>query len=1504
MMTTTRKTIKCEVEAPHKNCDYETERISPYCEDTVGMKEFDVDFDISQFESFNVRRKYVYLSYKGRKMKLKKQSFEIMMNAGIERVTSKFWDTVDVVDDTIDTWEEFKSLPSYKVLKRIMEYIVVGTPVGEWQFVHDLGYDEIAQTMLRRKLFSGPNLFMNAVKMIKYVSAALRRYRASGEIVDILHSGRSYQRWYTTAMNVKRLAPYLSNLEPHGLSIYHFIRDLNECLDQGTSIYKSVKASRYDDKIVSQIMNDLRLIKANFLTKSASMKERRSPIAFLVYGNTGVAKSQFTKLLYTHYAKTFDLPAEDNYRYVRLAVDKHWNNFGSHMWCVQLDDIAFMHPNKAMSGDPSVMEILQIINNVPFVPTQAAIEDKGKTPMFAKLVVGTTNTPHLNAQYYFANYYAVRRRFPYMIRITPKEHLRKGDMIDTSKIPEISNEYPDFWIIEVKKVRVETHNNVPQVMEDLVHTFDDIYTFLAWYSKVCIEHEKIQDRAQQCEVEYKRINLCKLCYHPDFKCICNFVDQSSDYDQHMVNRSYWKHLLNSILGAYVFSWLDRILPACVTNRIRFYIFACMESRYRETYFYKLGETVRSYKISREMKLAFFTTIVMVGIYIFYRMWKQDDILIPETTDGCKPLNEVDKPNFYKNDYEVTQFDVPVGSCSTVNMSRDEFIKIVSNNLITIRAKHMKENNLLVRDNKALCLRGNIYVVNTHFFEDMKDPEFTLIQDKAQHINGNFRFVGKFKILKQEGDLTYLRIDSIPPKKDITNFIPRRSYRGVFAGFYISRSDNGSLTINDFSRVKRGPTPEGLDAIFSTTQERTRIGFCGSVLIMETPSGFIMAGLHGAALQDHEDPDVATISVAVAYPLTSEIIKELEFSPASGIMKVESGSIKLVKELHRKSPLCETDGYAYVYGSLKGYVSKSHSRVKPTPINQDVKELFNKEDTHGPPVMGGNQPWKIALAPTLKPSNKIDSDILDQVVKDFTNEILTLLPKNELDLITPYDWDIVVNGKAGVQYVDKINTASSMGWPWNKSKKYFLHRDINSSQPMGVTFPQDIWDKVESIENSYRTGTLVHPVFRTNLKDEPLPLRKIKSQKTRVFTSCPIDWCLVVRKWTLPIIRVIQRNRFIFEAQPGIVAQSTDWEELHKYLCSKGPNYFAGDYENYDKRLPPALMRAGFQIMRNLAEAAGQHEMSKMIACICSDSIYPFMVYKSEVIQAFGSLPSGVPVTAILNSLVGSLIMRYAYAVLKKEHNLPCDASDFKRYVALVTYGDDNAAGVSNQRKWFNHVNVSRVLRDQLDLVYTMADKEAESVPFIDIEDVTFLKRSFRWDSDYKAILGPLDPASLFKMLTQWIPSKTVSQEQQMESVAMSCMREAAFHGKETYEFYRRSLREILEKNNIPVRDGLVFPDYDILIASFLLSSKYNKNFNDVMNRHNDHMRSMINDRSVLRYTNLNPKECDLPDSESVESEYAAFSNLPERSSKLFLNKVSAGSQLDKGLENIVINSST
>jgi hypothetical protein len=136
-----------------------------------------------------------------------------------------------------------------------------------------------------------------------------------------------------------------------------------------------------------------------------------------------------------------------------------------------------------------------------------------------------------------------------------------------------------------------------------------------------------------------------------------------------------------------------------------------------------------------------------------------------------------------------------------------------------------------------------------------------------------------------------------------------------------------------------------------------------------------------------------------------------------------------------------------------------------------------------------------------------------------------------------------------------------------------------------------------------------------------------------------------------------------------------------------------------------------------------------------------MDFNGDFVQFFGSNPSGHPLTVIVNGLVNSLYFRYVYYMLNPAH----EVKSFKSKVHLLTYGDDNVFGVCISAPWFNHTSIAAALLES-GITYTMADKEAESVPYLHIRDVTFLKRSWRFDSDVGAYLAPIDHESLERSL--------------------------------------------------------------------------------------------------------------------------------------------------------------
>jgi hypothetical protein len=268
------------------------------------------------------------------------------------------------------------------------------------------------------------------------------------------------------------------------------------------------------------------------------------------------------------------------------------------------------------------------------------------------------------------------------------------------------------------------------------------------------------------------------------------------------------------------------------------------------------------------------------------------------------------------------------------------------------------------------------------------------------------------------------------------------------------------------------------------------------------------------------------------------------------------------------------------------------------------------------------------------------------------------------------------------------------------------------------------------------------------------------------------------------------NKFIFEAGPGTVCQSPEWGEIYNYLVEHGHDQIiGGDYGKFDKRMAAIFVLAAFEIIQNIYKAAGfTDEEVREICCIGHDTAFPLTDFNGDLMEFFGTNPSGHPLTVIINSLVNSLYMRYVYYMLNPEK----ECTSFKDNVNLMTYGDDNIMGVSKECPWFFHGALQSELA-KIGVEYTMADKTAESVPYIHIQTATFLRRSWRWDEDVGAFTCPLEEESIHKSLTVWVPSKSITPEEQMVAVISSANSEFFFYGREVFEKHHQFFKQILEQ---------------------------------------------------------------------------------------------------------------
>jgi len=141
-------------------------------------------------------------------------------------------------------------------------------------------------------------------------------------------------------------------------------------------------------------------------------------------------------------------------------------------------------------------------------------------------------------------------------------------------------------------------------------------------------------------------------------------------------------------------------------------------------------------------------------------------------------------------------------------------------------------------------------------------------------------------------------------------------------------------------------------------------------------------------------------------------------------------------------------------------------------------------------------------------------------------------------------------------------------------------------------------------------------------------------------------------------------------------------------------------------------------------------------------------------------------------------------------------------------------GVSTSAPFFHHTNI----RDTLSAVcitYTMADKEAESVPYIHIDEISFLKRTWRFDADIGHHMAPLEEDSIVKSLTMNSVSKSLSSEDHAVACLANAHREYFHHGKDVFVEKSAMIQRIIAKCGLApyIRDN-TFPSWETLKGHF------------------------------------------------------------------------------------------
>lgn len=471
-------------------------------------------------------------------------------------------------------------------------------------------------------------------------------------------------------------------------------------------------------------------------------------------------------------------------------------------------------------------------------------------------------------------------------------------------------------------------------------------------------------------------------------------------------------------------------------------------------------------------------------------------------------------------------------------------------------------------------------------------------------------------------------------------------------------------------------------------------------------------------------------------------------------------------------------------------STYYTKLRPTSFAPIVEAHIGICNSRPPDFRCPWKPWNKYLTQVTLPIQGINPTLLQAAQDDYVAPLLTKCSEfpNEVGRwVRSLSNQEIINGIDGVKYIDSMNLNSGIGHPFSGSKRKHVQAvDPPLERPVDWKNPK-IWEEMVIWEDKYSRKESCYPIFRAAMKDELLPIKKVAEGKVRIYQRCPLMLQCLMRKYFLPVARLIQFFPLLSECAVGINSSCKEWEQMHNHWIKFGEDrMIAGDYSKWDQRLPSELTIAAFNVLIRIAKSSGNYSDRDItiMESLVGDVVYPLLEIDGCLVRLFGSNPSGQNLTAVLNSISNSLWIRTgAYAVEGKLFR-------FRDFFSVMTYGDDIVAGVSPEITKFNFRTYKKYLGD-LGMEFTFPDKEDHpDVDFLHIKESDFLKRKSVRVEQIDCIVGALNLRSILRPLYYKSRDSPLSDPQYFCAVADGIMAETFLHGESMYKSSVSNLAKI------------------------------------------------------------------------------------------------------------------
>jgi hypothetical protein len=805
----------------------------------------------------------------------------------------------------------------------------------------------------------------------------------------------------------------------------------------------------------------------------------------------------------------------------------------------------------------------------------------------------------------------------------------------------------------------------------------------------------------------------------------------------------------------------------------------------------------------------YTCITAGIIYAGYKAWKSTQVVFNPIEQGnLQPttIDEVRAREAEKNPWmEAVVRPLPT-SGRLKNMTREQVQKKVEKNLCHLELEVLIDDRVKIRRCNALFIKSNFALIPHHTFAGVERMAGKFTRFGPKVVGSNFRDTLETRYAQRVGttDLCLVWIPSGGDWADITHLFLTDSLRRNVVTKLLYRTENG-----DIEETRQNVHPEhirysgttgvhdypGARYVYShPNHPETFNGLCMSVHVSQSSPGIIGFHLAGAG----QDGVLGTVTQDQLKSVIDELSRNPYILPcaSSGDMKTTMFGEQFFESaaIHRKSPMNFLDGEKNVhcYGSVTGRV-KAYSSVTQSYISEAVRIHMGVENQWGPPKFktgGTHYPYQRALSIMAENKIPLPAENMMYAIDDYVEPLLGEPLEMLSDMVRPLTHIETINGIPKCRFINRYNMSSAPGFPLQGPKsELFVFLEPDDVYQVKQDFIPSVKEEIDKAFAVWRSGERYYPPFKACLKDEPTKLTK---EKVRVFEASNIVLQYAVRKYYLPVIRLLSLFPLLSECAVGINAVSPEWDQMDKFMKKFGADkIIPGDFSDFDISLSAQLLFSAFVVLRRIAERSGNYSQDdlRIMDMVATEVVYPMIAFNGDLIQVFGINPSGQNLTVYINSIVNSLLHRCGfYSVYPGVR--------FRSAVALMTYGDDANSSVSPHFPSFNF----RYFKEFLGIhgiKFTLFNKEQSDIDYWD-QEFDFLKRKSVYIPELGYSLGALDDGSIFKRLHCTMSSAHATEREIVADNINSSIDDWFAHGREVYEERRAQLRKVAEEHDLLV----------------------------------------------------------------------------------------------------------